>query len=184
MSKPSGQATTFEQGVAKPGKLSPHHRSTGSRGCSMTAPARTSNSIIHRSINYAAASHLVATAIAHAQRNGCRVCVVVCDSSGIAVSMGRMDDVPPSVVDFATDKAFTAAMSRKSTHAFFERMSSSTALSMGLANRPRLITWEGGLPIVEDGVVIGGLGVSGAAGNEDVECATVALGVLDVEQSA
>ena len=52
---------------------------------------------------------------------------------GIAVSMGRMDDVPPSVVDFATDKAFTAAMSRKSTHAFFERMSSSTALSMGLS---------------------------------------------------
>jgi glc operon protein GlcG len=150
----------------------------------MTAPARTSNSIIHRSINYAAASHLVATAIAHAERNGWCVSVVVCDSSGLVVSMGRMDDVPPSVVDFATDKAFTAAMSRKSTHAFFERMSSSTALSMGLANRPRLITWEGGLPIVEDGVVIGGLGVSGAAGNEDVECATVALGALGVEQSA
>jgi glc operon protein GlcG len=111
------------------------------------------------------------------------VCVAVCDSSGLGVSMGRMDDVPASVVDFATDKAFTAAMSGQSTHAFFERMSTSTLLSMGLANRPRLITWEGGLPIMEDGVVIGGLGVSGAAGPEDVECATVALGALGLGPS-
>jgi glc operon protein GlcG len=92
--------------------------------------------------------------------------------------MGRMDGVPPSVVDFATDKAFTAAMSGKSTHAFFERMSSSADLSMGLANRPRLIAWEGGLPIMEAGVVIGGIGLSGAAGHEDAECATLALAAL------
>jgi uncharacterized protein GlcG (DUF336 family) len=71
----------------------------------MTTPVRTSNSIIHRSISYAAASHLVATAIAHAQRNGWCVCVAVCDSSGLVVSMGRMDDVPPSVVDFATRRS-------------------------------------------------------------------------------
>ena len=104
--------------------------------------------------------------------------VAVCDASGVGVSMGRMDGVPRSVVDFAEDKAFTAVMSGKSTHAFFERMSSSPELSMGLANRPRLITWEGGLPIMEGGVVIGGIGVSGAAGHEDAECATLALAVL------
>lgn len=97
--------------------------------------------------------------------------------------MGRMDGVPPSVIDFATDKAFTAVMSGKSTRAFFERMSSSTELSMGLANRPRLITWEGGLPILEAGAVIGGIGVSGAAGHEDAECATAALAALGLDQS-
>jgi uncharacterized protein GlcG (DUF336 family) len=92
--------------------------------------------------------------------------------------MGRMDGVAPSVIDFAADKAFTAAMSGKSTPAFFARMSASAELSMGMANRSRLITWQGGLPIVESGVVIGGIGVSGAAGDEDTECGTLALATL------
>jgi glc operon protein GlcG len=154
-----------------------------SRGRDMTAPALTANSIVFRSISYAAASRLVAAAISHAQNKGWRVCVAVCDASGLGVSMGRMDGVPQSVIDFATDKAFTAVMSGKSTHAFFERMSSSTELSMGLANRPRLITWEGGLPILEAGAVIGGIGVSGAAGQEDAECATAALAALGLDRS-
>lgn len=149
----------------------------------MTVPAPTPNSISQRSISYAAASRLVAIAITHAQSKGWRVCVAICDASGLGVSMGRMDGVPPSVIDFATDKAFTAAMSGKSTTAFFERMSSSTELSMGLANRPRLITWQGGSPIKEDGAVIGGIGVSGAAGHEDAECATLALAALGMGQS-
>jgi glc operon protein GlcG len=149
----------------------------------MTTSEKRPHSIVRRSISYAAANRLVAAAISHAQSKGWRVCVSVCDSSGLGIAMGRMDDVPPSIIDFATDKAFTAAMNGKSTHAFFERMSSSTALAMGLANRPRLITWEGGLPIVEDGAVIGGLGVSGAAGNEDVECGTMALRELGLGPS-
>jgi glc operon protein GlcG len=149
----------------------------------MMTAAPTPNSIVHRSISYAAASNLVAAAISHAQDKGWRVCVAVCDASGLGVSMGRMDGAPPSVIDFATDKAFTAVMSGKSTHAFFERMSSSAELSMGLANRPRLITWEGGLPIMEAGMVIGGIGVSGAAGHEDAECATLALAALGAGDS-
>jgi glc operon protein GlcG len=148
----------------------------------MTVPGPTTNSISQQSISYAAASRLVVAAIAHAQSKGWRICVAICDASGLGVSTGRMDGVPPSVIDFATDKAFTAVMSGKSTHAFFERMSSSTELSMGLANRPRLITWEGGLPILEAGAVIGGIGVSGAAGHEDAACATAALAALGLDQ--
>jgi uncharacterized protein GlcG (DUF336 family) len=91
-----------------------------------------------------------------------------------------MDRVAATVVDFAVDKAFTAASSGKSTRAFYERMSSSKELSMGLANRPRLITWEGGLPIIENDTVIGGIGVSGAAGNEDADCALAALTALSL----
>ena len=146
----------------------------------MTVP--TPNSVVFRSVSYAAAARLVASAIGHAQAKGWRVCVAVCDSAGYAVAMGRMDGVAATVVDFAVDKAFTAATSGKSTRAFYERMSSSTELAMGLANRPRLLTWEGGLPIIENGEVIGGIGVSGAAGSEDAECAITALATLMSEQ--
>jgi glc operon protein GlcG len=136
----------------------------------------------YRSISYAAASRLVAAAIAHAGTKGWRVAAAVCDGSGHVVAVGRMDGAPSTVADFALDKAFTAAMSGKSTRAFFERMSSSPDLAMGLANRPRLIAWEGGLPIIETGIVIGGIGVSGAAGPEDAECAGLALAAIGADE--
>lgn len=131
-------------------------------------------------VTHAAAAALVAGAIDHAQSKGWRVCAVVVDPSGHIVASGRMDGVPAPVFDYANDKAFTAGTLGKSTRAFFERMHSSPELTMGVANRPRVCAWDGGVPIVEDGVVIGGLGVSGAAGPEDIECAEVALKAMDL----
>ena len=39
----------------------------------------------------------------------------------------------------------------------------------------RLIIFAGGLPIIADGTVIGGVGVSGATGDQDEECAQAGL---------
>ena len=69
---------------------------------------------------------------------------------------------------------------RRSTPDFFVRMNSTDELRAGLANRPRLITWEGGLPIVYNGTIVGGVGVSGALGHEDAECAQAALHSLSL----
>lgn len=126
-------------------------------------------------IRYDSARQLVERALAHAVEKGWRVCAVVVDPSGHVVASGRMDGVPAPVFDYANDKAYTAGTLGKSTRAFFERMNSAPELHLGLVNRPRVCAWDGGLPIVEDGQVIGGLGVSGAAGPEDVECAQAAL---------
>jgi glc operon protein GlcG len=131
-----------------------------------------------RTISCTAARSLVDTAIAHAESCGWCVAVAVVDISGDIVASGRMDGAPPAVADFASDKAYTASMVNKSTRAFFERMASSPELAMGLTNRRRLICWEGGLPILVNGALIGGIGVSGASGPEDAECASEALAGL------
>ena len=131
-----------------------------------------------RSITCAAARRLIDSVIRHADERNWRVAVAVVDVSGNIVASGRMDGAPPTVAEFACDKAYTASMLNKSTRAFFERMASSAELTMGLANRRRLLCWEGGLPIVSNGVVIGGVGVSGASGPEDAECAAIALAAL------
>lgn len=125
-------------------------------------------------IKYATAKQLVETAVAHALENGWRVAVVVQDPWGSTVASGRMDGVSPAILEIAGDKAYTATMG-KSTKAFYERMSSSPDLSMGLQNRSRFCAWEGGLPIRSGAVLIGAIGVSGAAGPEDVACAEAAL---------
>ena len=128
-----------------------------------------------KSISYTAAARLVEAALAHAADNGWRVAAVVVDPSGHPVALGRMDGVPAPVVDYASDKAYTAGTLGKSSHAFGQRMTSAPDLTLGAANRPRVCAWQGGVAILEDGTLIGGLGVSGATGPEDEECAARAV---------
>ncbi|MDE0697731.1 MAG: heme-binding protein [Boseongicola sp.] len=123
---------------------------------------------------------LVEAARCHARENGWSVAVAVVDPWGAVVASGRMDGVPPAVLEFATDKAYTAALG-KSSKAFFERMSSSDELTLGLQTRPRLCAWEGGLPIHEGDQLVGAIGVSGAAGPEDSACAGAALTSLGLD---
>jgi glc operon protein GlcG len=124
-----------------------------------------SHSIVINSVSLAAADRLAALALDHAREKGWKVAVVVSDVAGAPVVLRRMDGVSPITGEIALDKAYTAAVLRRTTRALAERMTSAPDLTMGMANRPRLIAWQGGLPIIENGTVIGGLGVSGAAGH-------------------
>lgn len=117
---------------------------------------------------------LVEAARRHVRKNGWSVAVAVVDPWGAVVASGRMDRVPPAVLEFATDKTYTEALG-ESGKAFFERVSSSDELTLGLQTRPRLGAWEGGQPIHEGDQLMGVIGVSGAVGPEDSACATAAL---------
>jgi glc operon protein GlcG len=116
--------------------------------------------------------------MAHARLKGWKVAVVIADHAGVPVVIKRMDGVNAITGEIALDKAYTAAQLRRTTKALSERMTASADLTMGMANRPRLMAWQGGVPIVENGTVIGSIGVSGAAGHEDAECGEVALASL------
>jgi uncharacterized protein GlcG (DUF336 family) len=128
-------------------------------------------------ISYDTGQALITQAMAHAKAQGWAIAVAVVDPGGAVVASGRMDRVSPIILDIATDKAFTATLGR-STRDFYDRMSSAPDLAMGLQTRPRLCAWEGGCPIEKDGALIGAIGVSGAAGPEDVACAQAALATL------
>ena len=134
-------------------------------------------------ITYETAVELVANAMAHATENGWNIAAVVLDPWGAIVAAGRMDGVSPTILDIANDKGFTATLG-KSTRAFFERMSTSPDLTLGLQTRPRLCAWEGGLPLFKGGNMIGAIGVSGAAGEEDVACAEAAMAKLGLSAVA
>jgi uncharacterized protein GlcG (DUF336 family) len=128
-----------------------------------------------QSIDSATALRLVQETLAEAERNGWRIAVAIVDPNGMPLASARMDHVTPPIMEFALDKAFTAATMRRSTEAFFSRMEESPALRLGLANRARLMVWGGGLPVVHGGQVVGGIGVSGAKDFEDIACARSAL---------
>lgn len=127
---------------------------------------------------------LASSAIAHARANSWEVTVAICDSTGNLLAFLRTDNVVIPAIDFALDKAFTAASLRTPTGAFGERMSSHPTLSLGVGTRSRLLTWAGGLPIYSDGVCVGGIGVSGAKDHEDLACAHAALDGLGFSATA
>ena len=118
---------------------------------------------------------LVLYAVEHGRTRGWEVCASVCDSRGIQVALLRTDNVIDPAVGFAIDKAYTAAVLRRSTAEFAERALSRPPLQLGLANRDRILVFPGGLPILSGGRCIGGIGVSGARDDEDVDCAQAAL---------
>lgn len=133
--------------------------------------------MIHKidSLSSVAALRLLHSALANATSSELSVAVCLCDVHGHVLASARMDGVTPPILTFAQDKAYTAATMRRTTSAFAERMGSSQSLSLGLSTRERLLPWGGGLPIVYQGKVIGGIGVSGAKDFEDIACAEAAL---------
>lgn len=133
--------------------------------------------ITRKFISYSSASTAVQAALDHAAQNGWYVAAIVVDPSGHMVAAGRMDGAPAAVADFAFDKARTAVLG-KSTRAFGERMLSNPELGLGLVNRPGLCAWDGGMPILENGVLIGAMGVSGAAGPDDILCVEAGLAAI------
>lgn len=125
-----------------------------------------------------AALSLVAAVTEAAEQSGLPIAVAVADPAGHLLAALRMDGVSPPILGFATDKAFTAATMRRSTADFGTRMTSSPTLSLGLSTRVRLLPWGGGLPVVHEGQVVGGLGVSGAQDHEDIALGQAALQAL------
>ena len=132
-------------------------------------------SISKRQITYETANEIVTAALGYAQTNGWQIAAAVVDPDGLLVSFGRTDGVAPPIGQFALDKAYTAGTLRKSSKAFGDRMASSPSLSLGLSTRDRFLPWGGGVAILEKDVCIGGLGVSGAQEDEDIDCANAAV---------
>lgn len=131
-----------------------------------------------------AAILLATSAIDHARANGWDITVAVCDSTGNLLAFRRTDNVVIPAIEFAIDKAYTAATLRNQTKAFGERMASHPTLSLGVGTRSRLLTWAGGMPVFSQGICVGGIGVSGARDHEDLACAEAALAAAGFSASA
>jgi uncharacterized protein GlcG (DUF336 family) len=83
-------------------------------------------------------------------------------------------------IDIAIDKAYTAASFGFPTSQWPEILAGDEALRIGLPLRPRLVIFGGGLPIVENGQRIGGIGVSGGSAEQDEDCARAGLAALNL----
>ena len=117
-------------------------------------------------INHEQARKTLAAAIAEARKQNLPMAVAVVDNAGQLVAFERMDNTQTASVGVAQDKAVSAATYRRPTKAFQDALAGGGAALRILTLRGANAV-EGGVPIVVDGKIIGGLGVSGGTAEQD-----------------
>jgi uncharacterized protein GlcG (DUF336 family) len=121
-------------------------------------------------IDIANAKTVAAAALAEAQKNGWREIVAIVDAGGELVYLERMDGTQTASITLAIEKARSAVRFKRPTKAFEEALASGGA-GIRFLGFPGVLPSDGGVPIVMDGKIVGAIGVSGATGAQDGQCA-------------
>ncbi|MDQ7745933.1 GlcG/HbpS family heme-binding protein [Hydrogenophaga pseudoflava] len=129
-------------------------------------------------IGTTAAHAAVAASVGHARTLGIAINVAVVDGSGTLMAFLRMNGAFLHSIDIAIDKAYTAASFGFPTSKWGGVIGDDELLRIGLNQRQRLVLFGGGLPLVENGRGIGGIGVSGGSAEQDEACAAAGLTAL------
>ena len=113
------------------------------------------------------------------------VCETVCvaDEGGHPLLILRMDGARITGPQIAWNKAFTAAGHRRSTHLFTAppngpALPGNEAFGIQWSFEGKFAAFVGGFPVVVNGAVVGGVGLSGGNGEQDTQCGLAALAAL------
>lgn len=122
------------------------------------------------------AQFLIKAAATKARAIGVPMCIAVSDESGNLIAFDRMDGGKISSISIAIDKAFTAATARNGTHVYGELCQSGRpTFGIHITNGGHFCIIGGGLPVIVEGKVVGGIGLSTGTAAQDLECAEAAV---------
>ena len=129
-----------------------------------------------------AALAIVRAAIEHGRQRGVRVVVAVTGPEGDLIALWADDGAFSPSRGIAADKAYTAAVFRTSTDDLAASLADDPLLIQGIAARPRVVLFGGGMPIASDNTIIGAIGVSGGSQDDDRACAVAGIAALALPQ--
>lgn len=141
----------------------------------MTEPATFGR----QSVTSDAADRVIAAARARAEEIGQGFTIAVVDESGVLKGYSRMDTAPLVSVQLSQDKAYTAIGFGMPSHGWYDFIKDDGPLAAGAPSAiDRLVIFGGGYPIVIDGKLVGGVGVSGGHYSQDQDVALAGLAAL------
>ena len=114
------------------------------------------------------AKRIARSAQAEALRNGWRVVIAVVDEGGHLLYLERDHHTQFGSVEIAIKKAHAAVAFQRPTKVSEDAVLGGRLIHLAL---PGVIPAEGGVPLVLDGNIVGGLGISGARASEDGQVA-------------
>jgi glc operon protein GlcG len=123
------------------------------------------------------AKKVMAGAEAEAQKNRWNVVISILDSGGNVVMVHRMDGAQFGSLEVAREKAYSAVAFRRPTKAFEDAIGQG-GVNLRILKLAGASPLEGGLPIVVDGKLIGGIGVSGVTAPQDAQIGRAGIDAL------
>jgi glc operon protein GlcG len=102
-----------------------------------------------------------------AERHKWNVSIAIVDDGGFLLHFDRMDGAPAISAEVAIGKARTAALTKRPSKFFEDRVKERPAF----ANFPAGILIQGGVPVMHRNECVGGIGVSGVQSHEDEQVA-------------
>jgi uncharacterized protein GlcG (DUF336 family) len=119
----------------------------------------------------------VQAALDEASKRGWEMNVTVVGPSGDLVAFVRMDNAQLASVPIAQHKARAAALFRRPTHLLEDAVQKSDAKYM--LSLDGVIASRGGIPLIEDGKLIGAIGCSGGTGSQDEVVCTAGAATIN-----
>ena len=117
-------------------------------------------------INLEAAKKAAASAIAEARKNNWTMAVAIIDIGGNLVYFEKMDGTQTASIKVAIGKGRSAAIWKRPTKVWQDIVAEGGA-GLRILALEGAVPIEGGLPLVMDGKIVGGIGVSGGTGAQD-----------------
>lgn len=121
------------------------------------------------------AKRVAAAAESESRSNEWKVVIAVVDDGGHLLYLQRSHDTQFGSVETAIAKAHAAVAFQRPTKASEDAVLSGRLIHLAL---PGVIPAEGGVPLVRDGVIIGGLGISGVRSFQDGQIAQAGVNAL------
>ena len=115
-------------------------------------------------INLDRAQAVVNAAVAEARKHGYKLNCAVVDSGANLVAFQRMDGAQLGSIDISIHKARTSVKYRRETKVFESVVQGGMVYALTLDD---IIASRGGIPLVEDGKLVGAVGCSGGTGSQD-----------------
>ena len=116
------------------------------------------------------AKKVIAAAEAEAQKNNLFVVITVVDTGGYVVATVRLDNTQLGSIPVAEGKARTAVLYRRPSKVFEDAIAGG-GIGLRVLGLQGAVPYEGGVPILVDGKIIGAIGVSGMLPQQDGQVA-------------
>ena len=125
------------------------------------------------------AAKIAQAAFDEAEKDGIFITVTVVDKSGQTLSVLRHHNAGVHTLRASYKKAYTACSQKRETAEIARGIKEGTIPEDVRYLDENILIMDGGIPILINGKVVGGIGVGGAHGNEDVRIAKVGLQMLE-----
>lgn len=127
------------------------------------------------------AEKIVQAAFAQSNKDGLYVTITIVDKSGQTLAVLRHHNAGVHTIQASYKKAYTACSQKRETAAIAQGIKEGIIPEDVRFLDDNILIMAGGIPIFMDGRVVGGIGVGGAHGDEDVRIAKAGLNFLSKE---